>query len=113
MGYNRLCAPLCVFDHRHLLCIGNIFLPLFLSLSLIPLTISIPSIAQIVLFQQPLYIVAEGAGDVTVIIMMSGVSTVDIILNIRTINGTATSMISINLVLTTSSCHISCSTNGL
>ena len=76
-------------------------------------TTSTPCIAPEVRFQHPQYNATEGNGDETVIIVMNGVSTVDIILNIRTIPGTATGMISISALLTSSSCHMSCSTNGL
>ena len=64
-------------------------------------------------FQQERYTVAEGVGNATVVVVMNGASAVDVIINVQTIAGSATSMISINVLLTTSSCHMSCSTNGL
>ena len=65
-------------------------------------------------FQQVQYTVAEGVGNAAVVIVMNGASSVNVIVNVRTIAGSATSMISINIILLiTSSCHMFCSTNGL
>ena len=57
---------------------------------------SIPPAALTVQFQQAQYIVAEGVGNVPVVIEMNGASAVNVIVNIRTIAGSATSMISLN-----------------
>ena len=54
---------------------------------------SIPPAALTVRFQQVQYFVAEGVGNVPVVIEMNGASAVNVIVNIRTIAGSATSMI--------------------
>ena len=49
-------------------------------------------------FQQPQYTVTEGVGNATVVVVMNGTSAVDVIINVQTIAGSATSMISINVL---------------
>ena len=73
----------------------------------------ISSVARAVRFQQAQYTFGEGVGNATVMIVMNGASAVDVTINVRTIAGSATGMISISVLLTTSSCHMFCSTNGL
>ena len=58
-------------------------------------------VARVVQFQQAQYIVGEGDGNATVMIVMNGASAVDVIVNVQTIPGTATSMIYINVLLIT------------
>ena len=58
----------------------------------------ITSLARVVEFEQAQYTVAEGVGNATVVIVMNGASAVNVVVNVRTSAGSATSMIS-NTVL--------------